>query len=322
MPAVIPADVQTRPSLTKMPSSTTRVAGNRDRSSSRNIQCVVARLPSSTPAAPSTNAPVQIETTVGMRAWSGAATTPAASARPAARPTARPRRSRRRVGGRRRGATGGCRPGSDRGGSRRRARAGRPPPARTPCGRGCRSRDPSPPTDPAMFEHAGPRQRPETTLASASGPCLDPDRRGLKCNSLVLSARRVRALSRGKGKKTRESEHGQDRHQRVRAHRPDGIPRGAAAHRRRGRRRQRPARAAASRLPAQARLGARPAPPRRGRQGQLPRRRRAPDPRQRREGSRGVGVGRRRRRRGDRIDGDLPHARKDRARTCAPAPGA
>jgi hypothetical protein len=60
MPAETPAAVITRPSSTQR--SATGVAP-RPVSRSRNIQCVVARLPSSNPAAPRIIEPVQTDVT-------------------------------------------------------------------------------------------------------------------------------------------------------------------------------------------------------------------------------------------------------------------
>ena len=61
MPAVIPAEVHTSPSRTKMASGSTVIVGKRSASSSQLFQCVVARLPSSRPAAASTNAPLHTD---------------------------------------------------------------------------------------------------------------------------------------------------------------------------------------------------------------------------------------------------------------------
>ncbi|CAM5392326.1 hypothetical protein SGRIM128S_09430 [Streptomyces griseomycini] len=51
------------PSLTKIASGSTRVDGQRRASAAVCCQCVVARLPSSSPAAPRTKAPVHTEAT-------------------------------------------------------------------------------------------------------------------------------------------------------------------------------------------------------------------------------------------------------------------
>ena len=59
MPAAVPAPVTTWPSCTKSTSGSTSVSGNSSASWSVYIQWVVARRPSSTPAWPSTNAPLQ-----------------------------------------------------------------------------------------------------------------------------------------------------------------------------------------------------------------------------------------------------------------------
>ena len=67
MPAVTPADVQTLPSRTKMRSRFHRVCGWFRLSRSHADQCVVARLPSSSPAAASTNAPVHTDVTRRLR---------------------------------------------------------------------------------------------------------------------------------------------------------------------------------------------------------------------------------------------------------------
>ena len=62
IPAARPAEVSTSPSSTNSTFSSTRTCGCSRRSSSANFQCVVAGRPSSRPAAASTNAPVQIDT--------------------------------------------------------------------------------------------------------------------------------------------------------------------------------------------------------------------------------------------------------------------
>ena len=62
IPAARPADVSTSPSSTKSTFSSTRTSGCSRRRSSANLQWVVAARPSSSPAAASTNAPVQIDT--------------------------------------------------------------------------------------------------------------------------------------------------------------------------------------------------------------------------------------------------------------------
>ena len=61
MPAVEPAEVMVCPSRTKIRSGSTATRGWRRASSAQNAQCVVAALPSSSPAAASRNAPVQTE---------------------------------------------------------------------------------------------------------------------------------------------------------------------------------------------------------------------------------------------------------------------
>src|SRR5262249_17936096 len=63
IPAVIPAEVHTGPSMMKMRSSSTFTFGNRDCSSRARFQCVLARRPSSRPASARMNAPVQIAAT-------------------------------------------------------------------------------------------------------------------------------------------------------------------------------------------------------------------------------------------------------------------
>src|SRR6266702_2428821 len=60
IPAVIPAEVQTHPSLMKILSGLTTTFGNSACNRGAYRQCVVARLPSRSPAAASSNAPVQI----------------------------------------------------------------------------------------------------------------------------------------------------------------------------------------------------------------------------------------------------------------------
>ncbi|MCY1534306.1 hypothetical protein D9M68_696720 [compost metagenome] len=60
MPAVMPAEVHTGPSLMKMRSGCTLTAGWRFCSSPAKDQCVVARRPSSRPASASPKAPVQM----------------------------------------------------------------------------------------------------------------------------------------------------------------------------------------------------------------------------------------------------------------------
>jgi hypothetical protein len=61
IPVVTPADVHTAPSRTKIALGSTVTAGNRRASSSHADQWVAARLPSSSPAAASTNAPEHTE---------------------------------------------------------------------------------------------------------------------------------------------------------------------------------------------------------------------------------------------------------------------
>ncbi len=61
MPAVTPADEYVGPSFTKMASGSTEVLGCRRASSRACFQCVVALRSSSSPAEPSTKAPVQTE---------------------------------------------------------------------------------------------------------------------------------------------------------------------------------------------------------------------------------------------------------------------
>ncbi len=72
MPAVTPADVYVPPSLTKIASGSTRAAGGVG-PAARCAASVVTRRPSRRPAAPSTNAPVQIDATCPARAASPAA---------------------------------------------------------------------------------------------------------------------------------------------------------------------------------------------------------------------------------------------------------
>src|SRR5713226_4889457 len=60
-PAVIPADVHTWPSAIKIRSTSTEAFGKRLCSSFAKSQCVVALRPSSKPASPKMNAPVQID---------------------------------------------------------------------------------------------------------------------------------------------------------------------------------------------------------------------------------------------------------------------
>jgi hypothetical protein len=62
MPAALPAEVSTSPSSTNSTPGSRRTAGNRRRKASTCIQCVVAGRPSSSPAAASTKAPVQMDT--------------------------------------------------------------------------------------------------------------------------------------------------------------------------------------------------------------------------------------------------------------------
>ena len=59
MPAVMPAEVHTGPSRTKMRSGSSRTRGKRRAKSAVRFQWVVARRPSSRPAAASTKAPEQ-----------------------------------------------------------------------------------------------------------------------------------------------------------------------------------------------------------------------------------------------------------------------
>jgi hypothetical protein len=61
IPAVMPADVQTPESDTKMESRSTRTAGNADSSVSHSVQWVVAARPSSRPARARKDAPAQTE---------------------------------------------------------------------------------------------------------------------------------------------------------------------------------------------------------------------------------------------------------------------
>ena len=63
MPAVTPAEVETLPSRTKIGSRSTRTAGTAAASASHTAQWVVARRPSSSPASPRRNAPLQTEVT-------------------------------------------------------------------------------------------------------------------------------------------------------------------------------------------------------------------------------------------------------------------
>ena len=100
----------------------------------------------------------------------------------------------------------------------------------------------------------------------------------------------------------------QDRHQRLRPHRPHGVSRRRAelqGHR--GRRHQRPARARLPGLHAAVRLGARPLQGRRRGRRQHAGRQRQADPPDAGEGSGRPQVGRGRRRRRDRVDRPLPH---------------
>jgi hypothetical protein len=60
MPAVMPAEVQSAPSLMKMRSGCTMASGWRFCSSCAKAQCVVTRRPSSRPASASPKAPVQM----------------------------------------------------------------------------------------------------------------------------------------------------------------------------------------------------------------------------------------------------------------------
>ena len=83
MPAATPAEVRTLPSSTYSARGSTVTAGYSRASRAAYDQCVVARRPSSTPAAASTKAPVQIET---RRAPRAAAAARAASTAPAASP--------------------------------------------------------------------------------------------------------------------------------------------------------------------------------------------------------------------------------------------
>ena len=65
-PAPSPAEVSTSPSSTKSTFSLSNTFGYSSRNSSACAQCVVAGRPSSRPAAPSTNAPVQIDMIRGL----------------------------------------------------------------------------------------------------------------------------------------------------------------------------------------------------------------------------------------------------------------
>ena len=68
MPAVTPADVHTLPSRTKIGSGSTVTSGYSAREVRRTTtQCVVARFPSSRPAAASTNVPVHTDATRRLR---------------------------------------------------------------------------------------------------------------------------------------------------------------------------------------------------------------------------------------------------------------
>jgi hypothetical protein len=62
IPAANPAEVSTSPSSTNSTFSSTSTSGWSRRIASANFQCVVAGRPSSSPAAASTKAPVQIDT--------------------------------------------------------------------------------------------------------------------------------------------------------------------------------------------------------------------------------------------------------------------
>ncbi len=62
MPAATPAEVRMSPSSTKSTSSSSRTRGKARWNSGACAQCVVARRPSSSPAAASTSEPVQMDT--------------------------------------------------------------------------------------------------------------------------------------------------------------------------------------------------------------------------------------------------------------------
>ena len=72
MPAVTPAEVYSRPSRTKILSGSTVICGWVSARRVQADQWVVARWPSSSPAAASTNAPVQTEATRSL--WPAAVT--------------------------------------------------------------------------------------------------------------------------------------------------------------------------------------------------------------------------------------------------------
>ena len=67
MPAVTPAEVQTWPSRTKMRSSSTSTSGYSRAMMSHTDQCVVARRPSSSPAAARISAPLHTDVTRRLR---------------------------------------------------------------------------------------------------------------------------------------------------------------------------------------------------------------------------------------------------------------
>ena len=67
MPAVTPAEVQTPPSSIWMASPSTLTAGRNRCSASTSLQCVVARRPSSAPAAARKNVPLHTEAMRGTR---------------------------------------------------------------------------------------------------------------------------------------------------------------------------------------------------------------------------------------------------------------
>ncbi len=62
MPEAAPAEVSTSPSSTNSTFGSSATCGYHSRKTSVVAQCVVARRPSSSPAAASTKAPVQIDT--------------------------------------------------------------------------------------------------------------------------------------------------------------------------------------------------------------------------------------------------------------------
>ena len=72
IPAVTPAEVQTPRSSTWMASPSTSTAGRNRFRASTSLQCVVARRPSSAPAAARKNVPLQTERCAARGRWRGA----------------------------------------------------------------------------------------------------------------------------------------------------------------------------------------------------------------------------------------------------------